>query len=386
MHFDCRSCILFCILAACQALVVAQSPAPQEPDTLNRADAAFHAGYAAMQTGNLEQARVQFALAASLAPQIPEGHEALGEVLMELDKPTDAIPELEAALQLRPGDQGMEANLGLAYAKAGQPEKAIPQFSAAFLASQQPGAQPVDADFCQAYARALAATGKQDDAIRMFQAAVDRGVATASIFDAIGSLFAQSGNWSEARPQFEHAISIDNTYVPARIHLGIVQRQQHDLNAALVSLQAAITLDPGNALAQSEYGRTLEAAGKDEAATPYLEQAIKLNPDLPGVQNELAMALQRLGRQQDAIPWFQEAIKREPRNGSALTNLGLALTLTGKAKEGLVCFQRARDIGPPDATLLKDQGVAHVQLSAFDEAIADFQAALLLDSNDPQLH
>jgi len=69
-----------------------------------------------------------------------------------------------------------------------------------------------------------------------------------------------------------------------------------------------------------------------------------------------------------------------------LTNLGLALTLTGKAKEGLVCFQRARH-WPTRCTLLKDQGVAHVQLSAFDEAIADFQAApSSLIPNDPQLH
>jgi len=103
-------------------------------------------------------------------------------------------------------------------------------------------------------------------------------------------------------------------------------------DAALASMLTAVTANPGNALAQSEYGRTLEAAGKDEAATPYLEQAIKLNPDLPGARNELAMALQRQGRQQEAIPWFQQAIQREPRNVSALTNLGLALTLTGKSQ------------------------------------------------------
>jgi len=46
--------------------------APKEPDPLKRADAAFRAGYTAMQAGDLELARVQFALAARLAPQIPE--------------------------------------------------------------------------------------------------------------------------------------------------------------------------------------------------------------------------------------------------------------------------------------------------------------------------
>jgi len=31
-------------------------------------------------------------------------------------------------------------------------------------------------------------------------------------------------------------------------------------------------------------------------------------------------------------------------------------------------------------------GVAHVQLSAFDEAIADFQAAMVIDPSDAQIH
>jgi tetratricopeptide (TPR) repeat protein len=378
--------LLYWTLAVLPLYLPAQSSSPQEPDSLKQADAAFHAGYAALQAGKLEQARAQFAEAARLAPQIPEGHEALGEVLIELGKPAEAVPELEAALHLKPGDQGLESNLALAYAKSGDPARAVGQFSTAYQASQQPGGSPVDAGFCQAYARALAAVGKLDEAVQMFQAAVDRGAATADILDAIGSLYAQSGNWMQAKPQFEHALSIDGSYVPARIHLGIVQRQQNDLDAALASMLTAVTANPGNALAQSEYGRTLEAAGKDEAATPYLEQAIKLNPDLPGARNELAMALQRQGRQQEAIPWFQQAIQREPRNVSALTNLGLALTLTGKAKDGLTYFQQAMTIAAPDATLYKDQGVAHVQLSAFDEAIADFQAALALDPSDPQLH
>jgi tetratricopeptide (TPR) repeat protein len=385
-HRDALPSLLFWTLALWLLCLAAQAQSPREPDSLKRADTAFHAGYAAMQAGHLEQARVQFAEATRLAPQIPEGHEALGEVLIELGQPADAVPELEAALHLKPGDRGIESNLALAYAKSGDPARAVGQFSAAYRASQTPGGSPVDADFCQAYARALAAIGKPEEAIQMFRAAVERGAGSADIFDVIGSLYAQSGNWTQAQPQFEHALSLDGSYLPARIHLGIVQRQQNELDAAFASLLTAVTADPGNALAQFEYGRTLEAAGQDEASIAYLQKAIKLNPDLPGAQNELAMVLQRLGRQQEAIPWFQQAIQREPRNASALANLGLALTLTGKAKEGLTYFQQAMAVAAPDATLYKDKGVAHVQLSAFDEAIADFQAALALDPNDPQLH
>src|SRR5580658_5344771 len=108
MHFyrGAASSFLIWTLVALPISLVAQSPGSLEPDTLKRADAAFRAGYAALQAAKLDQARVQFAEAVRLAPQIPEGHEALGEVLFELDKPAEAASQLEIALQLKPGDQG----------------------------------------------------------------------------------------------------------------------------------------------------------------------------------------------------------------------------------------------------------------------------------------
>ncbi len=379
--------VIFAGLLACWPIpVTAQTPSPRKTDQLKRADAAFHAGYDALQSGNLELAREKFTEASHLAPKIPEAHEALGAVLVELGRLDEAMQELEAAHKLKPGDQGIETNLALAYVKADLPARAIPHFSAAFRLSQQPGRTPADAAFCEAYARALAATGKLNDAIALFQAANKRGEARADIPDAIGSLYAQLGKWDESRSQFELALTIDSSYVLARIHLGVVLLQQHDYPAAVDTLEKAVKQEPANALAQFEYGRALGAVGQDNAAVPCLQEAIRLNPELDGAANELAMALQRLGRQQEAVPWFQKAIEREPHNVSALTNLGLALTMTGKAKESLAIFQLALAETTKDAFIYKDMGVAHVQLSAFDEAIGDFQAAMAIDPNDPQIH
>jgi Tfp pilus assembly protein PilF len=159
---------------AAQAPGEAKQAGQAEQDVLKRADAAFRSGFAAMQAGQLEDARTQFTQVTRLAPQIPEGHEALGEVLIELGKAGEAVAEFEAALRLKPEDPGIESNLALAYAKAGDPAKAVPQFSAALEASSQPGAQPVGVDFLQAYGRALAAVGRTAEAIPMFQSAIDK--------------------------------------------------------------------------------------------------------------------------------------------------------------------------------------------------------------------
>src|SRR5579871_4168230 len=74
----------------------------QTPDAAKQADAAFRAGYAARQAGQLNAARADFAKVVRLAPGIPEGHVALGAVLLELGQPAEAIPEFEAAAKLKP--------------------------------------------------------------------------------------------------------------------------------------------------------------------------------------------------------------------------------------------------------------------------------------------
>lgn len=378
--------LLITALAAIPSPLATQAAGAPDAEELKRADAAFKDGYAARQAGNLEAARAKFAEVVRLAPAIPEAHAALGEVLIELKRPAEAIPELEAALKLKQGDTGVESNLALAYAWSGQPASAVPHFQAVYSNSLAPGAQPVDAAFCEAYARALAAIGERNEAISLFGAAEERGGSKPELADDIGSLYAQLGNMDKARTEFERAIAADKSFAPAQIHLGVLLRQQNDIAGSLATLSAAVDLAPNNEFAQLEYGRTLAAAGRDEDALPHLQQAVLAAPGLAGADSELAMALQRLGRQQEAVPWFEKAIEREPHNAGGLTNLGLALTFSGKANESIAYFKRAIAEDPRDAVAEKDLGVAHLQLSAFDDAIADFQAALALDSNDPQLH
>src|SRR6185503_768936 len=144
----------------------------------------------------------------------------------------------------------------------------------------------------EAYGRALAAVGKPGQAVDQFLAAEALVGRRADLDDDIGSLYAQQGKWPEARERFEHAISMDPTFVRGRIHLGVLFREQNDLENSLATLQAACALEPPSAEAMLEYGRSLAAAGKDDEAIQQFTEAMKLNAGLPGVQFELAMALQ----------------------------------------------------------------------------------------------
>jgi len=75
--------VFVCLLASQLSCLAAQAPKAKEPEALKRADAAFHAGYAAQQAGNLElPARALLRL--FVLPPDSGGHQALGTVLIEL--------------------------------------------------------------------------------------------------------------------------------------------------------------------------------------------------------------------------------------------------------------------------------------------------------------
>jgi tetratricopeptide (TPR) repeat protein len=375
-------CAVAVALAAAGAVLTpAQSGGP-DSEALRKADAAFRAGYAASQEGQYEEARARFAEVVKFAPQIAEGHAALGTALIALNRPAEAVPELEKAARLKPSDGAIEGNLAIALWRASGGVKAIPHFEAALRL----GPPSQDPAFFDAYARALADVGRREEALKQFAAKEQITGPRAEIDDAIGTVHAQMQQWDEARAAFERALAEDANYSRARIHLAAVYRQQNDLKAAIATLEPAAKADPPNAAMLAEYGRMLADAGQDEQAAAALAQALQLEPGLPGAAGDLAMALQRLGRQQEAIPWFEKAVAAEPKNASLLANLGLAMTMTGKAQEALPYLERAHAADPKDATIVKDRGVAHIQLAAFDEAIKDYTEALALDPNDPQLH
>ncbi len=332
----------------------AQQTVEDNAALLKRATDEFREGFELRQSGHLQQAYEKFADVVKLAPDLPQSHEALGAVLLELGRSDEAVAELQIAQRMNPGEPGNEANLGIAYARAGHPAEAIPFFEAAMKAARAGGQTQLPPSFYDQYAHALEAAGKLDAALAEFNAEEAAGAKTADVEDAIGSVYAQQGKWDEAKQHSQQALALNGMYVKAWVHLGVAQRELGDVATALTTLDAATKIPPPDATALYEYARTQTKLGMDVEAVRAFERALKVNPQMGSAQIELAMALQRLGRQPEAIPSFEKVVAREPHNDIALTNLGVALTLTGNAKEGLTYFNRAAADGQKDAALLKD--------------------------------
>jgi len=346
-----------------------------------QADAAFRAGYEAANAGDLERARSSFAEVVRLEPKVPEGHAALGSVLLNLSRPQEAAAELKRGLALKPADRDMKMNLALAEARSGHSSEAARLFQEL---TAQNSALPPEVEI--GYAQVLTEKGQRAVALDRLRVAVAAAPESAPLHDALGSLLAQERQWTAAQPEFARGVELDPKMVAARLHLATVLMQLNQPVEAAATLEPAHEQQPQDVDVLVELALSYAAQGSYEKALPLAREAMRLAPESSAAAYQTAIALQGLGREREAIPLFARVVETEPKNASALTNYALALVQQGRAKEAIPLYQRAVALTPNDPVVHEDFGVAYLQQSDLDDAIREFQAGLKLNNYSQQLH
>jgi tetratricopeptide (TPR) repeat protein len=92
--------------------------------------ARIEAAYLYLKMGELEKALTYSQEAIKLLPQNPAGHNLIGRILLELNRPADAIPELVTATRLAPGNSTFHLQLARAYQKSGETALATKEMAA----------------------------------------------------------------------------------------------------------------------------------------------------------------------------------------------------------------------------------------------------------------
>ncbi len=321
-----------CVLIGVPALAQTTARVPGADHatvSAKQADAAFHAGYEAANAGDLEKARRSFAEVVRLEPKIPEGHAALGSVLLSLGRPAEAGAELKRGLALKPDDANMKMNLALAEVRAGQSSEALPLFKEV---STQGMALPPEVEI--GYAQALTESGQRPVALERLRAAVTAAPDNAALHDALGSLLAQEQQWTAAQQEFARAAELDPKMVSARLHLATVLMQQNQPAEAATTLETARAEQPQDVAVLNELALSYTAQGSYDKALSLAQEAMRLAPENTAAAYQAAIALQGLGREREAIPLFKRVVEAEPKNAGASDQLRACTGATGPGQGG----------------------------------------------------
>ena len=258
------------------------------------------------RTGKLLDAESAFAKAMAEDPADKEAVQLRGLNLYRLGRPAAAIPYLEQVRGWTP-DGNADANhvLGLCYLNARRYDDARGAFAAQYGVEKNSGPawllsgnMLMQADLPElassAAQKALEANPSLPLAhlllgqVLLLKSDVQGALAEftkeqkinpgyALVYDRLGDVYTRMGSYQAAQESLTRAISLDRSSTGPFIQMGKVMLRKGDPGGALMYLQHAGKMDPGNYITHTLLGQAYRALGKGEEAAREFDAASKLH-------------------------------------------------------------------------------------------------------------
>jgi len=277
--------------------MAAQNPVPPGINRLR--------GIALYSQNHFAEADTAFASALKDDSHDEESRQMRGLTLFRLGKPADAIPLLESAHGWT-SDTRVDPSyvLGLCYLDTRNYDGArrafatqygfSPDSAPAYLlaarmllrreylpVAQQFATKALELDSQLPFAHALlgeiALAGEHiDEAIAEFEKERVRNPLNGSIYDRLGDAYTRAGDYTRAQQSLQRALLLEPNSTGPYILLGKVLLKQQDPANAMLYLERAEKMDPGNYMTHSLLGQAYRSLGRTEDATREIQISQKI--------------------------------------------------------------------------------------------------------------
>jgi tetratricopeptide (TPR) repeat protein len=133
------------------------------------------------------------------------------------------------------------------------------------------------------------------------------------------------GKWQTAAGLYASLADLLPDWADVHHVHGLVLKELDHLDAALASIDRAISIDSGKAGYHRSRGDILQSANRGNDAVEAYHQAIRLDENDVDAMINLGIALHGVNRMDAARQWFQNALAIEPDNFKAMNNMGKVL-------------------------------------------------------------
>ncbi len=231
--------------------------------------------------------------------------------------------------------------------------------------------------------------GAFDDAVALYQLALNATPDDARIHNRLGLALKHAGDLPGARAAIDQAIALDPKNGPALYNSACVGMNEGDTSRAMGDLARAVAVDPKffgelaagdsdfaavknetnfNSIVRGRVGANgenlayvpdilaaesteanklrnqalaLDKAGKFDLAVQVLDKAIELRPSDPWLHSRRGLALKHAGQTEQAMASLNDALKIDPNFGPALYNKACVLMVQGEPQAALHTLARA---------------------------------------------
>ena len=229
------------------------------------------------------------------------------------------------------------------------------------------------------------AKGQPDEAIKIYQKALQINENSAETHFNMGSILHRLGRSNEARISYEKSISLKPDFLNAHFNLGLVYQNLQDNKKAIESYENALQIKPDFHEAVGAIGTAFQAQGELDEAIEYYKKAISINSDARNHYN-LAAGLRTQGSLDQAIEHFEKSLSFNENNPDTLTSLGDALWHKGKTEEGLEKLNKAVEIDPDNPQANYNLAVFLSDNNELEKSLEHFQRSKIYDWQERSLY
>ncbi|MDP1847505.1 MAG: tetratricopeptide repeat protein, partial [Solirubrobacteraceae bacterium] len=189
---------------------------------------------------------------------------------------------------------------------------------------------------------------------------------------ALGALFKQMGRSADALVPMQKAAALSPGDVEAHYNLGVTLQDMGRLIDAESSYRRALKINPNYADAYVNLGVILQELGRLGEAEASYRRALQVKPDYAKAHSNLGAILQKLSRLGEAEASYRRALEISQNNAETHSNLGNVLKDLGRLDEAETSYQRALQINPDYADAHYDLGNILKELGRLNEAEASY--------------
>jgi tetratricopeptide (TPR) repeat protein len=286
-----------------------------------------------------------------LDPNNVEDHANLGVLLFFQGSFADALPQLKAAVAMKPDLWRIQALLGIAERRTGDEQAGRTDLEAAFPHIEEEKLKiNVGRDLIESYA----ATQDLDKAADMVAALLKLEPTNPSLLYTSYRIHTDLA----ATALLELGLVAPDS---AQTHQAMAHEMQRDrdLPGTIANLRKALELDPGIPGGHFELAEALHASDDQKLkaqAEPQYKLAVQTNPSDPKAFARLGDIEAENGETAAAEASYRQALKLQPTSEDAAIGLANVLTAQGKPTDALPLLQAVEKADPTNA-------LAHYRLS-----------------------
>ncbi len=334
------------------------------------ADELVRRGLRAHRAGHVVEAERHYLQALRLRGSHFDATHLLGVCRSQRGDAQGALPLLERALALRPGDAPARVNLGNALQSCGRHEDALACFDRALEAL------PGNADLLVNRGNVLGRMLRRDEALRSYRAALARAPGHLPALVGLGHCLREMGDFAAALECFREAAARAPGDPLAHFNLGVVHADLDQTEQALAAFETALAHHPNYEEALRNRALALARLGRSAEALQSIDLAILARPDGAMAHYSKGNLLRDLQRDAEALIAFETALALDPALHDAYVNRGLTLLRLERPLEALDSLERALALHPDDAETRTNRAIAMGELGRHEEALQDLRFAL----------